>query len=147
MTACCCVQSDEPVTEISLRTYSSSREVRSAIDKIVQKGGLSNVGELLAVSCRLQQTLVNTSVKVKRVPSWHASLPRHIFTCKDRIKSKFAARLNVSLAPCIPHFSPVLTKTLTFQQLQGVGFQRAGAVFLLWMVCQHLYGMLNFVGW
>ncbi|XP_037534127.1 vitrin isoform X1 [Nematolebias whitei] len=39
---------DEPVTEISLRTYSSSREVRSAIDKIVQKGGLSNVGKALS---------------------------------------------------------------------------------------------------
>ncbi|MED6292119.1 hypothetical protein CHARACLAT_030417 [Characodon lateralis] len=36
---------DEPVTEISLRTYSTSRDVKSAIDKIVQKGGLSNVGE------------------------------------------------------------------------------------------------------
>ncbi|KAM4729723.1 vitrin isoform 4-T4 [Anableps anableps] len=39
---------DEPVTEISLRTYSNSREVKSAIDKIVQKGGLSNVGKALS---------------------------------------------------------------------------------------------------
>ncbi|KAM4599683.1 vitrin-like isoform 3-T3 [Fundulus diaphanus] len=39
---------DEPVTEISLRTYSSSRDVKSAIDKIVQKGGLSNVGKALS---------------------------------------------------------------------------------------------------
>lgn len=36
---------DDPVTEISLSTLSSSRELKSAIDKIVQKGGLSNVGE------------------------------------------------------------------------------------------------------
>ncbi|KAF6725656.1 Vitrin [Oryzias melastigma] len=39
---------DEPVTEISLRTYSSSREVRAAVEKIVQKGGLSNVGKALS---------------------------------------------------------------------------------------------------
>lgn len=39
---------DEPVTEISLRTYSSSRDVKSAVDKIVQKGGLSNVGKALS---------------------------------------------------------------------------------------------------
>ncbi|XP_076600057.1 vitrin isoform X1 [Chaetodon auriga] len=38
---------DDPVTEISLKSYSSSREVKSAIDKIVQKGGLSNVGKAL----------------------------------------------------------------------------------------------------
>lgn len=36
---------DEPVTEVSLNTLSGSRELKSAIDKIVQKGGLSNVGE------------------------------------------------------------------------------------------------------
>ncbi|XP_041866500.1 vitrin isoform X2 [Melanotaenia boesemani] len=39
---------DDPVTELSLRTYSNSREVKSAIDKIVQKGGLSNVGKALS---------------------------------------------------------------------------------------------------
>ncbi|KAM9726922.1 vitrin isoform 3-T4 [Menidia menidia] len=39
---------DDPMTEISLRTYSSSKEVKSAIDKIVQKGGLSNVGKALS---------------------------------------------------------------------------------------------------
>nr|XP_020459994.1 vitrin isoform X2 [Monopterus albus] len=38
---------DDPVTEINLKTYSNSREVKSAIDKIVQKGGLSNVGKAL----------------------------------------------------------------------------------------------------
>ncbi|XP_041803128.1 vitrin isoform X8 [Chelmon rostratus] len=38
---------DDPVTEISLKSYSSSREVKSAIDKVVQKGGLSNVGKAL----------------------------------------------------------------------------------------------------
>ncbi|XP_043992832.1 vitrin [Gambusia affinis] len=35
---------DEPVTEMSLRAHSSSKDVKSAIDKIVQKGGMSNVG-------------------------------------------------------------------------------------------------------
>ncbi|XP_024916836.1 vitrin isoform X2 [Cynoglossus semilaevis] len=39
---------DEAVTEISLKTYSNSREVKSAIEKIVQKGGLSNVGKALS---------------------------------------------------------------------------------------------------
>ncbi|KAM9344628.1 vitrin [Symphorus nematophorus] len=38
---------DDPVTEISLKSYSNSREVKSAIDKIVQKGGLSHVGKAL----------------------------------------------------------------------------------------------------
>lgn len=42
---CCFVSRDDPVTEIGLNSHSSSREVKSAIDKIVQKGGLSNVGE------------------------------------------------------------------------------------------------------
>ncbi|XP_029925966.1 vitrin isoform X3 [Myripristis murdjan] len=39
---------DDPVTEISLKTYSNSRDVKTAIDKIVQKGGLSNVGRALS---------------------------------------------------------------------------------------------------
>ncbi|XP_029961841.1 vitrin isoform X2 [Salarias fasciatus] len=39
---------DEPVTEISLKTHSNSREVKAAIDKIVQKGGLSHVGKALS---------------------------------------------------------------------------------------------------
>ncbi|XP_028458850.1 vitrin isoform X3 [Perca flavescens] len=39
---------DDPVTEISLKSYSSSREVKSAIEKIAQKGGLSNVGKALS---------------------------------------------------------------------------------------------------
>uniref|UniRef100_A0AAQ4QE67 Vitrin n=1 Tax=Gasterosteus aculeatus aculeatus TaxID=481459 RepID=A0AAQ4QE67_GASAC len=39
---------DEPVTEISLRSYSNSREVKSAVEKIGQKGGLSNVGKALS---------------------------------------------------------------------------------------------------
>ncbi|XP_034538452.1 vitrin isoform X2 [Notolabrus celidotus] len=38
---------DDPVTEISLKSHSNSREVKSAVDKIVQKGGLSNVGKAL----------------------------------------------------------------------------------------------------
>ncbi|XP_008302789.1 vitrin isoform X3 [Stegastes partitus] len=39
---------DDPVTEISLKSYSNSRELKSAVDKIVQKGGLSNVGKALS---------------------------------------------------------------------------------------------------
>ncbi|CAL1578254.1 unnamed protein product [Knipowitschia caucasica] len=39
---------DDPVTEISLKSYSSSRDVKSAVDKIVQKGGQSNVGKALS---------------------------------------------------------------------------------------------------
>ncbi|XP_062422661.1 vitrin isoform X2 [Pungitius pungitius] len=39
---------DEPVTEISLKSYSNSREVKSAVEKIGQKGGLSNVGKALS---------------------------------------------------------------------------------------------------
>ncbi|XP_054885192.1 vitrin isoform X5 [Poeciliopsis prolifica] len=39
---------DDPVTEISLRAHSSSKDVKSAIDKIVQKGGMSNVGKALS---------------------------------------------------------------------------------------------------
>ncbi|XP_030604277.1 vitrin isoform X4 [Archocentrus centrarchus] len=38
---------DDPVTEISLKSHSNSREVKTAIDKIAQKGGLSNVGKAL----------------------------------------------------------------------------------------------------
>ncbi|XP_049926610.1 vitrin isoform X2 [Epinephelus moara] len=39
---------DDPVTEISLKSYTTSREVKSAIDKISQKGGLSSVGKALS---------------------------------------------------------------------------------------------------
>ncbi|KAL7855443.1 hypothetical protein AOLI_G00190470 [Acnodon oligacanthus] len=39
---------DDPVTEFSLRQYSSSKDLKPAIDKIVQKGGLSNVGKALS---------------------------------------------------------------------------------------------------
>lgn len=39
---------DDPVTEISLKSYSNSRDVKSAVDKIMQKGGLSNVGKALS---------------------------------------------------------------------------------------------------
>ncbi|CAK6951755.1 vitrin [Scomber scombrus] len=39
---------DDPVTEISLKSHSTSRDVKSSIDKIVQKGGLSNVGKALS---------------------------------------------------------------------------------------------------
>ncbi|XP_056147864.1 vitrin [Lampris incognitus] len=39
---------DDPVTEFNLKTYSTSRDVKSAVDKITQKGGLSNVGKALS---------------------------------------------------------------------------------------------------
>ncbi|KAM4606995.1 vitrin isoform 5-T6 [Polymixia lowei] len=39
---------DDPVTEMSLKSYSTSRDVKTTIDKIVQKGGLSNVGKALS---------------------------------------------------------------------------------------------------
>ncbi|XP_055083369.1 vitrin isoform X2 [Periophthalmus magnuspinnatus] len=39
---------DDPVTEISLKSYSSSRDVKSAVEKIAQKGGQSNVGKALS---------------------------------------------------------------------------------------------------
>ncbi|XP_063048390.1 vitrin isoform X2 [Engraulis encrasicolus] len=39
---------DDPVTEFSLRAYSSSRELKPAVDKITQKGGQSNVGKALS---------------------------------------------------------------------------------------------------
>ncbi|XP_066518324.1 vitrin isoform X2 [Hoplias malabaricus] len=39
---------DDPVTEFSLHQFSSSKEVKPAIDKIVQKGGMSNVGKALS---------------------------------------------------------------------------------------------------
>ncbi|XP_061545499.1 vitrin isoform X5 [Phycodurus eques] len=39
---------DDPVTEINLKSYSNSRDVKTSIAKIVQKGGLSNVGKALA---------------------------------------------------------------------------------------------------
>ncbi|KAJ8412772.1 hypothetical protein AAFF_G00117230 [Aldrovandia affinis] len=38
---------DDVVTEISLKAHSSSKDLKPAIDKIVQKGGLSNVGKAL----------------------------------------------------------------------------------------------------
>ncbi|TKS85364.1 Vitrin Precursor [Collichthys lucidus] len=38
---------DDPVTEFSLKSYSNSKEVKSAVEKVVQKGGLSNVGKAL----------------------------------------------------------------------------------------------------
>nr|XP_057914305.1 vitrin isoform X3 [Doryrhamphus excisus] len=39
---------DDPVTEISLKSHSNSRDVKTSIAKIVQKGGLSNVGKALS---------------------------------------------------------------------------------------------------
>ncbi|XP_018595492.1 vitrin isoform X2 [Scleropages formosus] len=39
---------DDPVTEFSLKSHTSSRELKTAIEKIAQKGGLSNAGKALA---------------------------------------------------------------------------------------------------
>ncbi|XP_058240836.1 vitrin isoform X6 [Hemibagrus wyckioides] len=39
---------DEPVTEFGLRQFSSSKDLKPAIDKITQKGGFSNVGKALS---------------------------------------------------------------------------------------------------
>ncbi|XP_016331602.1 vitrin-like isoform X1 [Sinocyclocheilus anshuiensis] len=39
---------DDPVTEFSLKQFSSSKDLKPAISKIVQKGGLSNVGKALS---------------------------------------------------------------------------------------------------
>ncbi|KAL4641372.1 vitrin isoform X6 [Arapaima gigas] len=38
---------DDPVTEFGLKSHSSSQDLKPAIEKIVQKGGLSNVGKAL----------------------------------------------------------------------------------------------------
>uniref|UniRef100_A0A674CH73 Vitrin n=1 Tax=Salmo trutta TaxID=8032 RepID=A0A674CH73_SALTR len=39
---------DDPVTEFSLKAYTNSRELKPAVDKITQKGGMSNVGKALS---------------------------------------------------------------------------------------------------
>ncbi|XP_071431542.1 vitrin [Pithys albifrons albifrons] len=39
---------DDPSTEFNLKTYASSKDLRNAIEKIQQKGGLSNVGKALS---------------------------------------------------------------------------------------------------
>ncbi|XP_054834309.1 vitrin isoform X4 [Eublepharis macularius] len=39
---------DEPSTEFNLKTYSNSKDLKNAIEKILQKGGLSNVGRALS---------------------------------------------------------------------------------------------------
>ncbi|OWK56352.1 vitrin isoform X1 [Lonchura striata] len=39
---------DDPSTEFNLKTYVSSKDLRNAIEKIQQKGGLSNVGKALS---------------------------------------------------------------------------------------------------
>lgn len=45
---CCLLHRDDAVTEISLKSYSNSRDVKTSITKIAQKGGVSNVGECRA---------------------------------------------------------------------------------------------------
>ncbi|NWT45763.1 VITRN protein, partial [Chroicocephalus maculipennis] len=39
---------DDPSTEFNLKTYANSKDLRNAIEKISQKGGLSNVGKALS---------------------------------------------------------------------------------------------------
>ncbi|NXI69512.1 VITRN protein, partial [Anseranas semipalmata] len=39
---------DDPSTEFNLKTYANPKDLRSAIEKIPQKGGLSNVGKALS---------------------------------------------------------------------------------------------------
>ncbi|XP_075353518.1 vitrin isoform X3 [Mycteria americana] len=39
---------DDPSTEFNLKTYTNSKDLRNAIEKIPQKGGLSNVGKALS---------------------------------------------------------------------------------------------------
>ncbi|NWQ97966.1 VITRN protein, partial [Burhinus bistriatus] len=39
---------DDPSTEFNLQTYANSKDLRNAIEKIPQKGGLSNVGKALS---------------------------------------------------------------------------------------------------
>ncbi|KFQ39315.1 Vitrin, partial [Mesitornis unicolor] len=39
---------DDPSTEFNLKTYANSKDIRNAIEKIPQKGGLSNVGKALS---------------------------------------------------------------------------------------------------
>ncbi|NWZ19188.1 VITRN protein, partial [Asarcornis scutulata] len=39
---------DDPSTEFSLKTYANPKDLRNAIEKIPQKGGLSNVGKALS---------------------------------------------------------------------------------------------------
>ncbi|NXJ75106.1 VITRN protein, partial [Trogon melanurus] len=39
---------DDPSTEFNLKTYANSKDLRNAIEKITQKGGLSNVGKALS---------------------------------------------------------------------------------------------------
>ncbi|KFR04787.1 Vitrin, partial [Nipponia nippon] len=39
---------DDPSTEFNLKTYANSKDLRNAIEKIAQKGGLSNIGKALS---------------------------------------------------------------------------------------------------
>ncbi|NXQ14117.1 VITRN protein, partial [Peucedramus taeniatus] len=39
---------DDPSTEFNLKTYANSKDLRNAVEKIQQKGGLSNVGKALS---------------------------------------------------------------------------------------------------
>nr|XP_005993702.1 PREDICTED: vitrin isoform X2 [Latimeria chalumnae] len=43
---------DDPSTELNLRTHTNNRDLKAAIEKIPQKGGLSNVGRALSYANR-----------------------------------------------------------------------------------------------
>lgn len=71
---------DDPVTEFSLKQFSSSKDLKPAISKIVQKGGLSNVGEWIT----LDHTL-----KAKEKKSSHGVTELHpVCTSQFQIRSK-----------------------------------------------------------
>ena len=96
----------------------------------------------------------NTSVKVKGVQLSHGLLPRHIFTCKDRIKSKFAARhskLNYSPASVSPVFCSSLTRKVLSLPAHGGQLSEGECCFSALVsasACTHghmrLYDLLNF---
>ena len=120
---------DDPVTEISLKSYSNSRDVKTAVDKISQKGGLSNVGE--RSSC---PDVRHTHAFVRRPECEsgkrgdyhvfnHSSLTQSPLTrsharmelCLNLLRD--AAKLQPSY--CKQWFSPGLTRTLGFTSPGG----------------------------
>lgn len=40
----CFTNRDDPSMEFNLKTYANSKDLKNAVEKILQKGGLSNVG-------------------------------------------------------------------------------------------------------
>lgn len=71
---------DDPVTEFSLKQFSSSKDLKPAIGKIAQKGGLSNVGEWITL---------NYTLKAKEQKSSHGFTEFHpVSTSPFQIRSK-----------------------------------------------------------